>query len=136
MGQPLYFRKNSKGLPVLGSNMKANKKPTASHTQITNVINSPLPDSFKPRFAGTTQRYFIQFNSTTGELISNSLIQSTNVPEGYYLELFSNNLVTTPLGSNQNSGVRFDSLEDLADVPVILSQDFLTNGYRRTVIVN
>lgn len=134
MGQPLFFRKDRKGLPIVRSNMKASKKPSTAHTQVANVVNGPVPDSFKPRFSGTNLRYFVEIDAT-GTPISGSLISSTNVPEGNYLELFKNNIIGLPLGSNENSGVVVDTPEDLADVPMIMSEDFRINGYRTTSIV-
>jgi len=134
MGQPLYFKKNTKGLPIVGSNLKANAKPSSAHTQIVNVINAPLPDSVRPRFYGTTNRYFVQFNSSTGALISGSLIESTNVPEGSYLEVFSNNTVALPLGSETNSGVVNMIATELNSIPFMMSEDFRVNGYRKNTI--
>ena len=125
-----FFKKDRSGLPIAGSNIKATRKPSTAHIQVTNVIIAPTSISFKPTFAGN-ERYFVQY-SENGELITGSLMSYTSAPEGMFLELFKNNVITLPLEANENSGVVDDSAEDIANVPMYMSEDFIQNGYRTT----
>jgi hypothetical protein len=133
MGQNLYFRRGRNGLPLAGSNIRANRRPSTGHIQVKNVINGPISDSFKPAFAGNN-RFFVQLDAN-GNVINGSLVVSTIVPVGNYMELFKDNVIGRPRGENENSGVVVDSPEDLADVPMIMSEDFRINGYRTSKIV-
>lgn len=132
MSRPFYYKKNLKGDPILGSNLKATKKPSSAHTQIVNIINAPLPDNFKPSFS-TNNRFFIQID-VNGEPVRGSLIKSSVIPEGTYLELFKNNILTTPKGTNSNSGVLEDDIEDIAGLELVVSEDLRLNGYRTSYI--
>ena len=135
MAQPFFFRKDSKGDPIPGSNIKSNTKPSSAHSQVVNVINGPIPNSnaFKPSFS-SGNRFFVQIDSNGG-IISKSLVKSSVVPEGNYLEVFKNNIVALPLGSNENPGYIPVTLEEVASIRVLFSQDFLTNGARSNVTI-
>ena len=128
MSQPFYYRKNSKGEPIVGSNLKATTKPSSAHVQILNVVIGPTPDSKKPRF-NNTSRFFIQIDAD-GNPIKGTLIKSSVTPEGNYLELFKNNVLTLPLESNPDSGAIETTLDDLSNFEPLISYDFLINGSR------
>ena len=125
-----FFKKDRSGLPIPSSNLKATKKPSTAHTQVTEIINAPIPNAFKPRFFGN-KRYFVQYTEI-GELITGSLVSSITPPEGMFLELFKNNLIALPLEANQNSGLLTNSIEDLATIPIYMSEEFKINGHRTT----
>lgn len=126
-----FFRKDRSGLPVPGSNLKATKKPSTSHTQVSTIVPAPVPNSFKPTFAGS-KRYFVQMDAN-GDLINGTLIASTTPPEDQsFLEVFKNNVVGLRLEANQNSGAIEPTAEELAGIPVYMSEDFIQNGFRTT----
>lgn len=133
MSQPFFYKKNSKGDPIVGSNIKATKKPSSAHVQIANIINAPVTDAAKVPFS-SGNRFFVQMGAN-GEPVRASLIKSSVVPEGNYLEVFKNRVITLPMGAEQNSGYIPDSEEDLASVDMILSENFILNGGRSSVIV-
>lgn len=135
MPQPIYFRKDRKGFPLASSNVRANRRPSTAHIPIENVFVGPIPDFEKVRFQGAN-RYFVQFNETTGQIVPNSLVVSTTVPTGYYLEVFSNNIIALPIGDTQESGVIIEDvnkmIEDKEIEPIMIySEDYAQNGYRK-----
>ena len=135
----VFYRKNKQGRPVPGSNRKLTTRPFGSWDVVVNFINGPIPNEFKPTFPGN-MRYFFELDAN-GDVVQGGLIQSTSVPEGNYLELFTNGIATLPFGSNENSGVIEDDPEDLLAVPVEMSDKYRQNGYRtitkgkKTIIV-
>ncbi len=140
MSQAIYFRKDRRGFPIVGSNLKATRRPSSAHTKAGGVINGPVVNSLKPSFAGTN-RYFVLFSETTGDIVGRSLVVSSTVPENapantYYMEIFKNNLIALPTGDLQDSGFIFEDVEQLIldeviEPPIVLiSEDYAQNGYR------
>lgn len=126
-GSKIFFRKNSKGMPIPNSNIRQILKPYGNWDVVINVINgaSPIP---RLRFPGPN-RYFVQLD-ITGAVIPGSMIASPTVPVGKYLEVFANGYITVTDDNATNSGLIPEDPEDLLTVPLILSKDFLDNGYR------
>lgn len=124
----VFYRKNKQGRPIPGSNKKLKTRPYGSWDMVVNFVNGPVPDEFKPAFPGN-MRYFFELDAN-GDVVEGGLIQSTSVPEGNYLELFTDGIATLPLGSNENSGVVEDDPEDVIAVPIETSENFRQKGYR------
>jgi hypothetical protein len=126
-GSKIFFRKNSKGMPIPNSNIRQILKPYGNWDVVINVINSasPIP---RLRFPGPN-RYFVQLD-ITGTVIPGSMIASPTVPVGKYLEVFANGYITVTDDNATNPGLIPEDPEDLLAIPLILSKDFLDNGYR------
>lgn len=122
-----FFRMNKNGIPIPNSNIKRLIKPLGNWGTVLAVINGPTPIT-RQRF-GNGKRYFVQIDNT-GAVIESSLVESTSVPEGNYLELFANGYITVTDDSATNSGVIQDTPAEILDIPLTLSQDFLDNGYK------
>ena len=130
----VFYRKNKQGRPIPGSNKKLATRPYGSWDVVVNFVNGPVPNEFKPAFPGN-MRYFFEMTEA-GDVVEGGLVQSTSVPEGNYLELFTNGVATLPLGSNENSGVVEDDPEDVVAVPIEMSESFRQKGYRTKKVGN
>jgi len=117
---------NKNGIPIPNSNIKRLIKPLGNWGTVLSVVNGPTPIA-RQRF-GNGKRYFVQIDST-GAVIESSLVESTSVPVGNYLELFANGYITLTDDSATNSGVIENTPTELLTIPTILSKDFLENGY-------
>ena len=126
------FRKNRQNLPIPGSNSKRSVLPFGNWTIVTTIIDGPSQVQ-RVRFPGN-KRYFVLLDNQ-GRIIDGSLLQSTQVPSSSYLEVFANGVITIADDSATNSGAIPDSFDDIKDIPVLVSSDFLQNGYKYYVAV-
>lgn len=122
----MYYKIDENGLPLRWSNVTSNTRPPYTVGTVHAIINAPSPDSAKQPFPGG-RRYFVMIDSN-GNPIDGTLIGSTLTPEGNYLEMYANGILSLPQGSNQNSGYVPNSLEELANVPVYMSEEYRRNG--------
>jgi hypothetical protein len=121
----IMIRKNSKGIPVPGSNSKKTVKPTGNWDIITAVVNG-ASDYPRLRFPGN-KRYFVSLDSQ-GYVIDGSLFESATVPTTPHLEVFANGLITLSDDAATNPGVVPEDPETLLSIPVLVSEDYRKNG--------
>ena len=129
----MFFQTDINGLPIEGSNVTTNTRPKYKVSTITLTSNGPTPDALKQVWPGA-RRFFIQIN-TEGVPVDGTLIFSLTVPdmeEVQFLELFANGVLTLPLGENQDAGAIPDDPEDVAEIPVYMSEEYRQNGFSFT----
>ncbi len=127
------YLKDGDGYPTAGSNKsyetRAEVPPT--YTVIVAVINAPLGTNTQFHI---TNKYFIEFDATTGIPIDDSLVVDTSTPAGNYLELFRNNVLTIPnTPGTTTSGALPDTRADIARIPLVVSQRFKFFGSNKRV---
>lgn len=122
----VYFKIDKNGLPVNGSNVILNNRPPSAVGSVAVVVDSPTTNNVKEPFP-YFQRFFVQADSE-GTPIDGTLMNLPYVPEGKYLELFANGILSLPTGSNQNSGAEPDDPEDVAEVPIYMSEQYMADG--------
>ncbi len=125
------YLKDGSGYPTAGSNKSYETRALvpSNYTVISAIINAPLGTN--PQFH-ITNKYFIEFDDTTGIPIDETLVVATSTPSGDFLELFSNNILTIPnTPGTTTSGSIPDSRADISRIPLVVSQRFKKFGNRK-----
>lgn len=133
MAMMYAYKIDRKGLPVPGSMIFTSTYPPKRGWAIVRGVIGGASPIQRRRFRGTN-RYFVLLTDEHGTIIPSSLFAAKESPLNPHLELFANNIITISDDNARDSGAVIDSPEDSSELELLVSEEYLQNGYKYSFI--